>query len=405
MSLGEFVFPLIQSLDTYNYLLKSHHRRVAVIAYAIGVQMKLSDDELNDLVIAAAIHDIGALTIQERDDILDVDVSDPKPHSEMGYKILQGFELFDNIATIISHHHAFYYESYLYHEDIPIQSYIIAVADRIEVYISNDEPILNQKDNIRNEVQDRSGELFHPQVCGAFEVVSRASSFWIMIKNMTMGELFSKLNYGVHISVNQDIIKDFATILGRIVDFRSRCTAAHSLTVGNLAQFIGEQLSGNTEFHDKLMIAGLLHDVGKFNINPSLITKQDELDEEEMEELKKVPVYNRKILGDLTTSPWFESVLEWISDSNKVTNKDTLGPRIIQLSHILTALLEQRPYRDAYDIDEALKLLEQEQITASDKEIIDFIQNHKPQIIQLITRYETDGLAFYDSIEKEFEYE
>jgi len=399
-------------MDNYNYLLKSHHRRVAVIAYAIGQQMKLSNEQLNDLVIAAAIHDIGALNIQDRDHILEVDISDPKPHSEMGYEILRGFDLFNNIATILRHHHIFYYDQYLYNDEVPIQSYIIHVADRIEVYISRDEPILDQKEYIRSEVKDRSGDLFHPEVCGAFELISRFSEFWLSINNMSLDQLFLNLDYGTNKLITTTLITDFSKVLARIVDFRSRCTAAHSLTVGNLAQHIGELMNKDDDFNTKLLVAGLLHDIGKLNINPAIITKESALHKEEYDELRKVPMYNQKILGDLSISPWFETVLNWISSQEEIDEpnasivnlEESLGASIIHLSHIVTAMMEKRPYRKAYDIDAAIALMHQEFYSTSDKDLIAFIELHKTEINEIITTYETDGLAFYNRIETEFEY-
>ena len=36
LSLKELAVPVIKAIDSCNYLLKSHHRRTAVIAYHIG---------------------------------------------------------------------------------------------------------------------------------------------------------------------------------------------------------------------------------------------------------------------------------------------------------------------------------------------------------------------------------
>lgn len=35
LSLKELAIPMIKAIDSFNYLLKSHHRRVAVISYHI----------------------------------------------------------------------------------------------------------------------------------------------------------------------------------------------------------------------------------------------------------------------------------------------------------------------------------------------------------------------------------
>lgn len=68
---------MIKAIDSFNFLLKKHHRRVAVISYYIGKQLNLSDAELQELVVAASLHDVGALSIQDRDMILREDVDFP----------------------------------------------------------------------------------------------------------------------------------------------------------------------------------------------------------------------------------------------------------------------------------------------------------------------------------------
>lgn len=64
-----------KSVDLYNYLLKNHHRRVAVISFHIGKAYGLNEEQLSNLVIAAALHDIGALTVSERDDVMEKTIS------------------------------------------------------------------------------------------------------------------------------------------------------------------------------------------------------------------------------------------------------------------------------------------------------------------------------------------
>ena len=52
VTLKELALPLIKAIDSFNYLLKSHHRRVAVIAYNIAKELNLSEKDLSELVIA-----------------------------------------------------------------------------------------------------------------------------------------------------------------------------------------------------------------------------------------------------------------------------------------------------------------------------------------------------------------
>ena len=66
-TLKNLIMSFTKSVDLYNYLLKNHHRRVAVISYHIGKAYGLSGEMLSNLVITAALHDIGALTVRVSD--------------------------------------------------------------------------------------------------------------------------------------------------------------------------------------------------------------------------------------------------------------------------------------------------------------------------------------------------
>lgn len=398
-------------MDAHNYLLKSHHRRVALIAFAIGKQMNLQQKQLSDLVLAAALHDVGALSVQDRDQLMEEDISDPKPHCQMGYEILSAFDKFSDIAQIVKHHHIFYYELSAYNEDIPIQSHIVHVADRVDIFLDKDESILQQRDRIISEINDRKGMLLHPTVCMAFEQISRSSEFWISIKNKSLEQLFDKIDFGTSLNVTKEMIQGFSMVMARIVDFRSQFTAAHSLTVGNLAQYIGESLNKEEDYQTQLLVAGLLHDVGKFGVNPSLITKAGRLNNSEYLELKKIPEFNEILLQDLANSPWFDNVLHWVTSIGdkpdvNTNNKDgmDIGTSIIELSHIITALMESRPYREAFDIETALSIIDKEMDSSGAKEVYQFIANHKDEIEQIIIQFQNEGMEFYNNIQREFEY-
>lgn len=116
--------------------LKNHHRRVAIISYHIGKAYGLSEERLNNLVIAAALHDIGALTVSERDELIKMDVENPQPHARLGSYMLDSFAPFHEISRILYYHH------WSYNRDdqwvvtkgkVPVESYILHVADRIDI--------------------------------------------------------------------------------------------------------------------------------------------------------------------------------------------------------------------------------------------------------------------------------
>ena len=312
MSLKELAVPMIKAIDSFNFLLKSHHRRTAVISYYIGKELNLNDNELIDLVLAAALHDIGALSVQEKRMLIEEDVLRPRPHCLMGCNMLSSFDAFQNIARIIKHHHVRYEESLGVEEgEILFQSHIVHLADRCDILINPAVFILNQKRKVVDKIREKSGMLFHPRVFEAFEEIAKKDIFWIEINYLTMDQLFRRIDFSIDYELGIDELLDFARTISRIIDFRSRFTASHSYTVAHLAYLIAGYFGFSEERRTKLMIAGYLHDIGKLGVDPALIEKEGGLTDEEFNMVKLHTYFTGQILSELNASEWFSEIVRW----------------------------------------------------------------------------------------------
>ena len=98
MSISDFV-------DLVSPRLENHHKQVSYIAYSIGKEMSLPEDELVELFIAGALHDIGAFSLKSRLDVLDFELRNPHHHAEIGYLLIKDFEPLRDVARAIRHHH------------------------------------------------------------------------------------------------------------------------------------------------------------------------------------------------------------------------------------------------------------------------------------------------------------
>lgn len=396
LTLKELALPLIKAIDSFNYLLKSHHRRVAVISYNIGKSMDLSENELAELVIAASLHDIGALSVQERNMLVQEDVTNPNPHCLMGYKMLGSFDIFKNVAKIIKHHHI-KYKDFINKDfdDVLFSSHIIHLADRVDILINNDEFILNQKTTIVERIKNKRGEVFHPDVFSAFEKVSKADIFWIEINNMTLDQLFRKINFYMDYELTLDNIVAFALTMSRIVDFRSKFTVNHSYTVAHLASFLGSVFDFSSEDCKKLMVAGYLHDIGKIGIDPAVIEKQGSLTPEEFNIMKLHPYFTGQILNELSTSSWFKDIVTWAERHHEKSDGsgypyslsyDELddGVRVLAFSDVITALMEERPYRKSLSIEEAFEIIEEKIANTISALMFNKIKEYKNEINEIV---------------------
>ena len=123
-----------------------HQRRVSQIACTIGRKMGLSEDRLNNLRIAGALHDLGKFAIPS--DLLSKPgkLSPPefaliKTHPQVAYNILSPITLPGNTAMIILQHHERLngsgYPQGLKGEEILLEARILGVADVMEAMCSH----------------------------------------------------------------------------------------------------------------------------------------------------------------------------------------------------------------------------------------------------------------------------
>jgi HD-GYP domain-containing protein (c-di-GMP phosphodiesterase class II) len=134
------------ALEAKDYYTQGHSRRVMELSLLIGKKLSLANDQLEKLKIASLLHDIGKIGIS--DNILnkpgrltDDEYERIKEHPAIGISILSPLKYFDEINSIILHHHekwnGFGYPNMLKKDEIPVLSRIIAVADAFDAMTSN----------------------------------------------------------------------------------------------------------------------------------------------------------------------------------------------------------------------------------------------------------------------------
>ena len=89
--LFDLIMCLSDAVDLVSPAVADHHKQVAYIAYSIGAELDLPMKERNELVLAGSLHDIGALSLKERIDLLQFEFENPHLHAGVGYFLLNLF--------------------------------------------------------------------------------------------------------------------------------------------------------------------------------------------------------------------------------------------------------------------------------------------------------------------------
>jgi HD-GYP domain-containing protein (c-di-GMP phosphodiesterase class II) len=390
----DLVLCLSQAIDLVSPLVANHHKRTALIAYGLGMQMKLPEAEMRHLVTAAALHDVGSLTLKERLVTLDFEFQDPLGHSVLGYLLLKTFPPFETAADMVRFHHVPWQHGAgaVFHGlPVPLGSQILHLADRLAVLIDPALNILDQVDGVLGKIRALSGEVFDPDLVQALEALAEKESFWLdIIYIQSLTTLNRRLNWE-KIKITEDDFLGLTNLFRRIIDFRSRFTASHSAGVAAVA----EQLACLCNFseYDCLMIhlAGLLHDLGKLAVPAEILEKNGSLTKEEYDAIRRHTYYTFYILEPLKI---LDIVRVWGSLHHErmdghgypfhlQEDELPLGSRIVSVADIFTALTEARPYRQAVSPQEALQmLLEASNSHHIDQQVVAVLQAHLAEVDQ-----------------------
>ena len=302
LSVKNILISIIKSIDSFNPLLEGHHKRTAIIAYQLGNEYGLNKQQLFDLVLAASLHDIGALSISDKEQLYEIDVRDPEPHEIKGEQMLNGFKPFDRISKIIRHHHIKYNQvikGIIDEKDVPIESYFICLADRIDVLLMKFAHETDAYDIIKNDINSRFGDIFSPILYETFAKVSGTLEFWNNINfNSFQDLLFLSLDDNAYKACDGDI-EELAIIFAKIIDYRSPWTTMHSQTVAKVSYQLAHMMQMSEEDCFNIKIAGYLHDIGKIAIPTELLDKEDKLTQSEFETIKNHVVYSALILSPI----------------------------------------------------------------------------------------------------------
>jgi PAS domain S-box-containing protein len=164
-----------------------HQRRVADLARAIATEMKLSQDVIEGIRMAGAIHDIGKISIPSEilckpSVLTDLEFSLVKSHCQYSYEIIKEVESPWKLAEIVYQHHERIdgsgYPQKLKGEDILIEARILAVADVVEAMTSYRpyRPSLGI-DIALAEIENNAGVLYDHEVAKACIKLFREKGF------------------------------------------------------------------------------------------------------------------------------------------------------------------------------------------------------------------------------------
>lgn len=145
-----------------------HSEEVERICRTLGTALAMQETELNDLMLAARLHDIGKIgvdaSLTDLDETLDAQPNEEfKKHSPVGYYILHSASDYAHIAEMVLAHHeradGSGYPKGLFLDQIPLQARIIQLANDLDLMQRKNGW---SKDNVMAYLKQNSGKIYDP---------------------------------------------------------------------------------------------------------------------------------------------------------------------------------------------------------------------------------------------------
>ncbi|OHE17041.1 MAG: hypothetical protein A2X96_06860 [Syntrophobacterales bacterium GWC2_56_13] len=407
VNLGNLVLSLSDALDLAFSSLAMHQQRTAFIAWELGKRAKLEEKRIENVFIAGLLHDIGALSIEEKKSLHDNETTATEQHCIRGQHLFKSNPWLAPCADLVRYHHRGWV-TWEEPRDAPevFDSQLLFLADYLERQIDRKTYILHQDQALYSRLKELADKQISSEIVDLFLEVSHREEFWL---DLTSPRLYSLLLHnGPFQTIEVDInnIAIFAKLLSMIVDFKSPFTATHSSGVAQCSMHLAE-IVGMSETEVKLMeVAGLLHDLGKLVVPNSILEKPAGLTHAEMAVMKQHTYHTFSILS---TIGGLQMIAEWGAYHHerldgkgypfkREAHEINLGARIMAVSDIFTALAEDRPYRKGMKTENIINILqEQASHGIQDPHIVRLLLENIEEVRQSVTERQEQARHYYQT--------
>jgi putative nucleotidyltransferase with HDIG domain len=164
---------------------------------------------------------------------------------------------------------------------------------------------------------------------------------------------------------NRELFMNSIQMLAGAVDEKDPYTRGHSDRVTKYSILIAKEIGQSEEFLEIVRVSAQLHDVGKIGIEDRILKKPGALTAEEFEIMKTHTTKGANILRSVSQLKEMIPGIELHHESldgrgyphGLKGEEIPILPRIIAVADTFDALTTNRPYQQAHDADEALRII------------------------------------------------
>lgn len=227
----------------------------------------------------------------------------------------------------------------------------------------------------------------------------------------------------IAISLNQnifinDILYSSVLALAKLAETRDEETGDHLERMKCYSKIITELLYEANVYTDEINLDYIerieryspLHDIGKVGIRDGILLKPGKLTTEEFNEMKQHTTFGAKVLRSSEENlckrgkSMFSLGIEiaeahhekWDGSGYPMGMKETeipLSARIVAIADVFDALTSKRPYKEAFPIEDAFRIIEEGRCNHFDPKIVDVFLANRSKIHRIYDKFHDRNLS------------
>ena len=185
--------------------------------------------------------------------------------------------------------------------------------------------------------------------------------------------------------------------LGRAAEYKDDDTGLHVVRMSHYSRILGIAAGMSETEADMLMNAAPMHDIGKIGIPDHILKKPGRLDDAELEIMQTHAEIGAEIIGEDPSELLQMARIVALTHHEKWNGcgypnrlKGEEIPRvgrIVAIADVFDALTSARPYKEAWSVEDAVKLLENSAGEHFDPQLVPLFVAALPQILEVKNRY------------------
>ncbi len=189
--------------------------------------------------------------------------------------------------------------------------------------------------------------------------------------------------------------------LGRAAEYRDNVTGMHVIRMSQFCARLAREIGWSDRECEMLLYASPMHDIGKIGIPDRILLKEGKLTADEWEIMKTHASIGAELL-DGSSSPLMQMAMQIALTHHEKWNgtgypRGLAGEdipmvgRIVALCDVFDALTSERPYKEAWAIEDVMAEIEAQAGSHFDPNLVEIFKNILPDLIEIREHYSDDA--------------